>query len=289
LAAALACACLLSACASPSGDTDNTTDTTLDGTPAESTMLTEPEETTDTAPESDEVPEESTATETETETETEAETEAETEPEPFPPTVTYHSMPLLGKDDTTGRLAILDYPEEANKGDRIVFQIQPTDKNGKYVDAHTIVTPADSHVLVLSYVNKADGIQSFDVLQESTSTRITDNGQELRTVEANCYRLAFFPELTPITQNHSAYSTTFNGAGHTVSYTEQTMFSQLAVAAPMLSRIPVSANHLLSDINTTDYDVTVLYSHENGEVQVNVPVTEIPTFSWDILKEHAKI
>ena len=298
----LACACLLAACGNPSHKSDQTqAPTSPADTPAETELVTEPEtdETTgvdislETSPETEESTENTITTDTNTDTDTDTDTDTVTEPEaetePFPPTVTYHSMPLLGKDDTTGRLAILDYPDEAGKGDRIVFQTLPADSNGKYVDAHTIVTPADSHVLVLSFVNKADGVQSFIVLQESTSVREIDGGEMLRTVEANCYRLAFFRELTPITPNHSAYSTTFNGAGHTVSYTEQTMFSQLAVAVPILSRIPGSANHLLSDVNTTDYDVTVLYSRERGEVQVNVPVTEIPTFSWDILKEHAKI
>lgn len=188
-------ACLLAACGDPSHESNQTqAPTSPADTPAASELITEPEtdETTGVEISLGTTPESEETTETETTVATETEPESETEPEPFPPTVTYHSMPLLGKDDTTGRLAILDYPEEANKGDRIVFQIQPADKNGKYVDAHTIVTPADSHVLVLSYVNKTDGVQSFVVLQESTSTRTTDNGQELRTVEANCYRLAFF-------------------------------------------------------------------------------------------------
>ena len=199
-------------------------------------------------------------------------------------------MPLWGKNDATSRLAILDYSEEAQKADRIVFQVLPTDtNNGKYADAHTVFTDGESHILVLAYTHKETGDYSIAVFQERTSTRMTDSGDDLRTVDANCYRLGVSGTLIPITQNQSAYGTTYNGAGHTFSYTEATKFSQLAVAAPIFSRIPKNAEFLLHDVNTTDYDVTVLYALDHGEVQINTPVTELPVFSWYILAEYANV
>lgn len=281
------CLCLLSACSAPGQESDPTQPSTEPAI-SEPTVSDPATETTGVEISLGTTPEETT--ESETTVTTEVETEPETEPDPLAPMVTYHSIPLLGKDDTTGRLAIMDHPDEAQKSDLVVFQILPTDtSNGKYVDAHTLLTPADSHILVLSCVNKADGVQSLIVLQESTSTRVIDSGEELRTVDANCYRLAFFSELTPINLNHSAYSTTFDGAGHTFSYTEATKFTQMAVVAPVISRVPKNAESLLRNINTTDYDVTVLYACEGGEVQINTPVTELPAFSWDILKKYANI
>ncbi len=294
LAASLACACLLAACSNSDGGSDQAADTTSNSTHAESVIPTEPEETTDTAPESDAVTEESTEASFEIEigieTETDTETEAETEPEPFPPAVTYHTMPLWGKDDTTSRLAILDYPEEAEKADRIVFQILPADtSNGKHVDAHTVFVDGESHILVLAYTHKETGDYSIVVLQERSYTRETATGDELRVVEANCYRLGCSNTLIPITQEQLAYATTYNGAGHTLSYTEQTKFSQLATATAQLKNIQYTGEHLLSGVNTEEYELTVLFSLADGETKINIPLTEVPTFSWGIVEKYTSV
>ena len=194
--------------------------------------------------------------------------------------------PLTSADDTTSYVSLPDMTAAGPKG--LEFFIVPTDTDSaEPVLALRLGLPADGQKNIQVIAVRDGKSYGFLFMEENVYTRQDADGTEIHCVRMQCATLGFVNDKT-MTVPATRYYYMEDGASAELQYTDRNKRNILAQRRYANLAALRRAEELIEEFSDpAAYEFTILYSYVDGVETVDTPTDALPSFPFDLFREHA--